>query len=168
MALRVEYIVVFITIVTLSFSLLVDIKKEQKTIESEKKDLQFGATIFREVDRNATISSAFAVSGVRVNDVLKLKKIKFSNNDISYLIGDRSTYENSVIVVEGNVKMLAKNGLYCETQKARYIKKTRVIDLLEPFEGTMNQNKLIGDSLRYYIDEKRVFVENPIATIHTK
>ncbi|MBN2767783.1 MAG: hypothetical protein JXQ68_01660 [Campylobacterales bacterium] len=165
--LRVEYIVILLTVLTLFFSLSFDAEKSKKVAQVEKKDLEFDATIFREVDKNSTISSAFAMSGTRVKDTLRLKNIKFSNSDIKYLIGNNSTYKNNVITLNGDVKMLTVDGLYCETQSARYTKDDRVIYILKPFRGHMGENRLDGDTLRYFLNEKRILVENPRAIIIT-
>ncbi|MEJ2499510.1 MAG: hypothetical protein P8Y46_09420 [Sulfurovaceae bacterium] len=116
MALRIEYIIVLFIVLTILFSLSFNTKKEEEVIAiAAKKDLQFQDTIFREVDKNSTISSAFAVQGIRINNTLKLKNIKFSNSDIKYIIGNTGTYRGDIITLNGDVKMLATNGFYCET-----------------------------------------------------
>ncbi len=168
MALRFEYIIVLLIALTILFSFSFDTKKDEEVRASAiAKDLQFEDTIFREVDKNSTISSAFAVQGIRINNTLKLKNIKFSNSDIKYLVGNTGTYKGNIITLDGDVKMLATNGFYCETQSASYNKNQKILDILKPFNAHMDKNRLLGDTLRYDLDEKTIFVENPQATIFT-
>ncbi len=168
MALRIEYIIVLFIVLTILFSLSFNTKKEEEVIAiAAKKDLQFQDTIFREVDKNSTISSAFAVQGIRINNTLKLKNIKFSNSDIKYIIGNTGTYKGDIITLNGDVKMLAANGFYCETQSASYDKNKKILDILKPFSAHMDKNRLLGDTLRYFLDKKMISVENPQATIFT-
>ena len=168
MALRIEYIIVLFIVLTILFSLSFNTKKEEEVIAiAAKKDLQFQDTIFREVDKNSTISSAFAVQGIRINNTLKLKNIKFSNSDIKYIIGNTGTYRGDIITLNGDVKMLATNGFYCETQSASYDKNKKILDILKPFSAHMDKNRLLGDALRYFLDKKMISVENPQATIFT-
>jgi hypothetical protein len=168
MALKIEYIIVLFIVLTILFSLSFNTEKEKEvTAGVATKDLQFQDTIFREVDKNSTISSAFAVQGIQIDNTLKLKNIKFSNSDIKYIVGNAGTYKGDIITLKGNVKMLATNGFYCETQSASYDKNKKILDILKPFSAHMDKNRLLGDTLRYLFDEKMISVENPQATIFT-
>lgn len=168
MALRIEYIIILFIVLTILFSFSFNTKKEKEVIiGTATKDLQFQDTIFREVDKNSTISSAFAVQGIRINNTLKLKNIKFSNSDIKYIVGNTGTYRGDIITLNGDVKMLAANGFYCETQSASYDKNKKILDILKPFSAHMGKNRLLGDTLRYFLDKKMISVENPQATIFT-
>jgi hypothetical protein len=167
MALKIEYVIIFFIALTLIFSLSFDTTRDAEVNNGIVKDLQFKDTIFREVDKNSTISSAFATEGTRIDNILKLKNIKFSNSDIKYLIANTSSYKDDIITLDGNVKMLATNGFYCETQSASYDKNQKILNLLKPFNAHMDKNKLLGDTLRYNLNEKTIFVENPQVTIFT-
>ncbi len=168
MGLKLEFILIFLVAVILSVALTVRIQNAKNVQKISTKELEFHDTTFTEVDTNKTIGVAYGTYGVRDRGVLTVQNFRYSNDDIKLLRSKTAIFKEEKIYMDHNVIMNQEEGSDYYTEHAVYDKKTEILDVTAPFKAVQGKNIMLGDTMRYWAKEKKVFSTNANAVIYTK
>ncbi len=152
----------------MSVALTVKITNGRAVKNTSTKELVFTDTTFTEVDKNKTIGVAYGTYGVRDKGVLTVENFKYHNGSIKELRSNIAIYKADKIYLDHNVVFNQKEGSDYYTEHAVYDKKKEILDVISPYKALMGKNIMHGDTLRYWVKEKRAYSTNVDAIVYTK
>jgi len=168
MGLKLEIILMLLVAVIMSVALTVKITNSHAVKNIPTKELEFTDTTFREVDTNKTIGVSYGTYGVRDKGILTVQNFKYHNDSIKLLRSNVAIYKADKIYLDHDVVFNQKEGSDYYTEHAVYDKKREILDVTAPFKAYMGENVMYGDTLRYWVKEKRAYATNVDAVVYTK
>lgn len=168
MGLKLEFLLILLVTVILSVALTVRIQNAKSVQKVNSKELEFHDTTFTEVDTNKTIGVAYGTYGVRDHGVLTVENFRYTNDDIESLRSKVAIFKEEKIYMDHDVIMHQEEGSDYYTEHAIYDKKTEILDVTAPFKAVQGKNIMLGDTMRYWTKEKKVFSTNADAVIYTQ
>jgi len=168
MGLKLELILIILTVVILSVALRVEIKNSKADRKVFTKELEFTHATFTEVDTNKTLGVAFGTYGIRDAGVLTVDNLKYYNDNIKELRAKKAKYIGNKIYLDNNITVNQKEGFNYKAEHAIYDKKSEIINITSPFVAVMNDNIVHGDSLVYDTKKREAFGTNVNAIVYTK
>ncbi len=168
MGLKLEIILMLLVAVIISVALTVKITNSRAAENVSTKELVFTDTTFREVDTNKTIGVAYGTHGIRDKGVLTVENFKYHNDSIKNLRSDIAIYKADKIYLDHNVVLNQEEGSDYYTEHAIYDKKKEILDVTSPYKALKGKNIMHGDTLRYWMKEKRAYSTNVDAIVYTK
>ena len=168
MGLKLEFVLILLVTVILSVALTVRIQNAKNIQKVNTIELEFHDTTFTEVDTNKTIGVAYGTYGVREHGVLTVQNFRYTNDDIKLLRSKEAIFKEDKIYMNHDVVMHQEEGSDYYTEHAIYDKKTEILDVTAPFKALQGKNIMLGDTMRYWAKEKKVFSTNADAVVYTK
>jgi len=167
MGIRLEWFVILLIVITIGSATVVKLTNTQESTKSKSKELEFYKTAFTEVDTNKMQSQSFVNVGTRIEGVLTLKDLMYRTENISYLVADKATYKNNMLLLEDNVRLEEKLGYTYTTEHARYNQKSEILTINASFIAKKGKNIFRGTSLCYDSIKKEMNATQVDAMIYT-
>jgi len=167
MAIRLEYIIIIITLVISLGAYTVKLSNKSGMQNHFAKELDFKHSIFTEVTQKGFVDSATAKEGVRINGILHLNDMRYHTNNIQLLRSNAAKVENERVYLDGNITMNQKKGFFYKAEHAYYDKKHKILTITSPFTAILNKNIIKGQSLEYDTVSKEAFATKIDAVIYT-
>jgi len=168
MGLKLEIVLLLLVAVIMSVALTVKIANSHAVKNTSTKELAFTDTTFREVNMKKTIGVAYGTHGIRDKGVLTVQNFKYHNDSIKGLRSSIAIYKADKIYLNQDVVFNQKEGSDYYTEHAVYDKKKEILDVTSPYKALMGKNIMHGDTLRYWVKEKRAYSTNVDAIVYTK
>jgi len=168
MGLRVESVLILLIVTVLTVTLSVKIINKEKNTKVSTKELEFTNATFTEVDTNKTIGVAYGTYGIRDKGILTINNFRYSSKNVKDLSSKTAIYRKDKIYLNNNVIFNQKEGYNYYTDHAVYSKNRQILTITSPYKAVMEKNIIYGDTLKYYIKDKKVFSTNINATLYTK
>jgi hypothetical protein len=168
MGLKLEFILIFLTVGILAVALKVEIKDSKIKHNKLSKELEFTNTTFTEVDTNKTLGIAFGTYGVRNAGVLTVDNLIYHTDSIEDLRAKKGKYIGDKIYLDYNITVHQKEGSDYKAEHAVYDKKSEILNVTSPFTAVINGNVMYGDSLVYDTRKREAFGTNVKAVVYTK
>ena len=105
-----------------------------------------------ELNSKGLSSTMEGTTGLRYTDRYFITNLDYTDNTEKYLANIKSKdglYKNDIIDLNGDVVYHREDGLTFKTQKARYNKKTDIVQALTKYMSYMNGNRATGSSIEY-------------------
>jgi hypothetical protein len=167
MGLRLEYLLIFIIIVTIGVTTMIKLTNTTQNANAISKELTFNDTTFIEVNTKEMLARSFSTQGIRETGILYLEHLNYHTNNIELLLANSGRYENETLYLDGNVSLFEKKGFKYETEHAIYNQRTEILEITSPFTVHMNNNIIKGDKLQYNAMKKEVNATHVDAVIYT-
>lgn len=110
-------------------------------------------------------------NGVRYNDRDEFKNFygeMYASDTNHTLRSDIAIHKDGVLTFVGNVKYKNDDNLTYDTQELIYDTKSKIATSNKPYIATRNQDKVIGESLKYDLNTKQSFSKGVHAWVQTK
>ncbi len=157
MGVKVEFVLVIIIVAIAVMMLGINIDIPNISEKRKSKELEFYQTRFTEVTTEDEVGVAFSGHGVRENGYLYLEDLFYRNRDIEAMRAKSATYQNRILLLEGNVSLVERGGYRFFTQQAFFNKESGLLTISAPFLFTRGEDRFSGKSLQY--DTKKRAVE---------
>jgi len=168
MGLKLEVVLIILTVAILSVALRVEIKNSKASKNIFTKELEFTHTTFTEVDTNKTLGVAYGTYGVRNAGVLTVDNLQYHTESIKDLRAKKGKYIGDKIYLDYNITVHQKEGSDYKAEHAIYDKKSEILNITSRFTAVINGNVMHGDSLRYDTRKREAFATNVNAVVYTK
>jgi len=165
MAVRIEYLLVLV------FALLIaavfGFTPTSRAAISGKADKEvqfenFQLFNLREDDASQKIQ---ATKAVKYNKYITFNNVNVTDDLGHTIFSDTARYEEDLLLMKKNVKLLRDDGLAFSTESLNYDLKKKIITTLEPFLLEFNQTVIRGEKLVFKVDEKIISAYHVDASI---
>jgi len=167
MGLKLEILLVFLTIVTSVVTMSTKLTQQNKRAEVVTKELEFTNTTFTEVTTQKREGVGFGTHGVREAGVLTVDNLRYHNDNIKLLLANEGRYIGKKIYLDGNVTVHHKPGYDYYAEHAMYDQKNEILYVTSPFVAYINKNIIHGDTLEYDMRKKEAYATMIDAVIFT-
>jgi len=146
-------LIAIILVGVVSFFIKINDKTYNKKGSFEKTKIN--NLIEYEINKSALTHTLKAKSALEINNVWKLKKPKFTNENIKELTSKESVINNKKMIFTEDVKVIKKDGIIYKSQKAIYDTKNK--KLITPKNFVINrQNDIVKGKELFYDANKKI------------
>jgi len=165
MAVRIEYLIVIISIIILAFGYDYKVFNQHNSTKIVSKNLEFYDTNFTKVDTSELISSMYVKYGFMKSKILEGYKIVYHDTQIIKLQANKAISKAHSIRLDGNVSIYQKDGISCFSDIAIYNKNRLKIIIPTSFVSHMGNNTMLGRDMEYDMNTKVLFAKNVTANL---
>lgn len=165
MAVRIEYLLVFMLAVLL-FSIL-NINPISQVAKSSKgdKEIEFQKFSLYDIKKDDPSQVMSALKMVKYENYLDMDTIDLRDESGYRLLSKKAIYEEEFVYMDRGVKVLRDDGLKFSTKSLNYNVKTKDIKTLKPFILEFNSSIIQGENLALNMNSKKLSANNIEAKI---
>jgi LPS export ABC transporter protein LptC len=160
---------IFFTIVASALLMILVLFKPQDIKQNKFEDIalfNISAFTMYELNKNGLSSIMSGIEGIRYSDRYNVKFIDYTDNSQKFMANMKANngiYKDNTLKLNGNVVYFREDGLTFETQEVTYNKETSIAIADGDYVLYRNNNKVIGNNLRYNNSSGRVQSKNVVA-----
>lgn len=167
MGVRIEVVLFIIIALILALTPMIKVTNKSIYTEISTKEMDFTDTTIIEVDINKTQGRSYSTHGVRDEGVLTLYNLVYHTDQIESLTADQGILKGDDVYLDYNIIVNQKQGYDYSADHAVYNQKTEILNITSPFAALMNDNVILGETLRYNLKTKEAFATRVDAVIYT-
>ncbi len=165
MVLKIEYILIFVTILLL-FSIFGINPSSTPAIHSkEDKEVIFKKFSLFELKVDIESKKIFADKAIKHRDYLDLREVNLSDENGHNIISTRAVYEDNAVFMKDDIKFTRDDGLTFKTKDLSYDFKKEELETFSLFVLDFNGSRIEGDNLEYNMKSKIISADNIEAII---
>lgn len=166
MVLRIEYLL-FLGLFLLFISILGINPTSQSAIHSTgEKEILFQNFSLVELKEKEVGQQLFAEETIKYKTHIDFKNIDFSNEDGHNIKAKQGLYRDNTVYMKDNIRLTRLDGLTFTTESLNYNLKTKEMQTFRPFILELNESRIKGTNLKFYIKTKEIRADDIEATIH--
>jgi len=166
MVLRIEYIL-FLGLGLLVLSILGINPSSQSAIEvTNEKEILFQKFSLVELKENVIGQHLSALETIKYKTHLDFKEIDLSDELGHNIKATQGIYKDDTVYMKGNIHLTRTDGLAFTTEKLNYNLKTKEMKTFSPFTLELNESRIKGSNLMFYINTKEIRADDIEATIY--
>jgi len=166
MVLRIEYLL-FLGLGILVLTILGIHPTSKSAIQSTgEKEILFQNFSLIEFKENEVGEQLFAAETIKYKTHLDFKDIDLSDENGDNIKAKQGLYIDDRLYMKEKIRLTRQDGLTFTTENLNYNLKTKELQTLEPFVLELNESRIKGTNLRFYIKTKEIRADNIEATIH--
>jgi LPS export ABC transporter protein LptC len=165
MAIRIEYLLVFVlTILLLS---ILGINPTSQAAKSSKgdKEIEFQNFSLYDIKKDDPSQVMSAQKMVKYENYLDMDDIDLQDESGYRLLSKKAIYEEEFVYMDKGVNVLRDDGLKFSTKSLNYNVKTKDIKTLKPFTLEFNSSIIQGENLALNMNSKIISADNIEAKI---
>jgi len=166
MAIRIEYLLLIVSVVLLLSILGINpISQEAKSAKGEK-EVEFQHFSLYDIKKDKASQEISAEHMVKYQNYLEMREIDLKDEKGHRLLSEKAIYEEQYIFMHKGVKLLSNDGLKFSTNSLNYNINTKDIKTDEPFILEFNATTIKGENLLLNMDKNQVSADNIEASIY--
>ena len=166
MVLRIEYLL-FLGLVLLVLSILGINPSSQSAIQvSSEKEILFQNFSLVELKENVIGQQLSAVETIKYKTHLDFKEVDVSDELGHNIKAKQGIYKDNTVYMKENIRLTRKDGLVFTTENLNYNLKTKEMKTFSPFTLELNESRIKGTNLMFYLNTKEIRADNIEATIY--
>ncbi len=165
MAIRIEYLLVFVILLLLLSMLSINPRSEAVTSSKGDKEIEFQNFSLYDIKKDEPLETMSASKMIKYKNYINLNNIDVKGENGYQLLSQEATYEEDYIYMDKGVNIFHKDGLAFSTESLNYNTKTKDIKTLKPFLLEFNSSIIQGKNLALNMNSKIISADNIKAKI---
>jgi len=166
MVLRIEYLL-FLGLVLLILSILGINPSSQLAIQATgEKEILFQDFSLLEVKEKILGQQLLAKETIKYKTHLDFKEISLTDEMGHNIKAQEGVYRDDIVYMKEHIRLTRTDGLAFTTESLNYNLNTKEMESFSPFTLELNESRIKGTNLQFYIKTKEIRADNIEATIY--
>jgi LPS export ABC transporter protein LptC len=165
MAIRIEYLLMFMLVVLLLSILGINPTSQAAKSSKGDKEIEFQNFSVYDIKQNAAAQEMFAVKTIKYQNYLEMDEIDLKDETGYRLLAKKAIYENEYVYMDRGVHVLRDDGLKFSTKSLNYNVDTKDIRTVKPFILEFNSSIIQGQNLVLNMNSRKISADNIEAKI---
>jgi len=167
MVLKIEYILILVTVVLLLSILGINPSSKPAINSKDDKEVVFTDFSLFELKVGIEGKKVFAHKAIKHTNYLDLREVNLSDENGHNILSTRAVYEDDAVFMKDDIKFTRNDGLTFTTKDLSYDFKKEEIETFSPFLLEFNGSSIEGDNLEYNMKSKYISADGIVASIVT-
>ena len=165
MAIRIEYLLVFMLVILLLSILGINPKSQIGKSSKGDKEIVFQNFSLYDIKKNDPSQVMSALKMVKYENYLDMDEIDLRDESGYRLLSKKAIYEEEFVYMDRGVNVVRDDGLKFSTKSLNYNVKTKDIRTLKPFILEFNASIIQGENLALNMNSQKISADNIEAKI---
>jgi hypothetical protein len=165
MAIRIEYLLVFVLAILLLSILGINPTSQAAKSSKGDKEIEFQNFSLYDIKKDDPSQVMTAFKMIKYENYLDMDDIDLQDENGYRLLSKKAIYEEDFIYMQKGVNVLRDDGLKFSTKSLNYNVKTKDIKTLKPFILEFNSSIIQGENLALNMNSKIISADNIEAKI---
>ena len=165
MAVRIEYLLVFMLAILLLSILGINPKSQAAKSSKGDKEIEFQNFSLYDIKKDEPSQIMSAEKMVKYENYLDMDEIDLRDESGYRILATKAIYEEDLVYMDNGVNILRDDGLKFSTKSLNYNVETKDIKTLKPFILEFNSSIIQGENLALNVNSKKISADNIEAQI---
>lgn len=165
MVLKIEYILIPITIILILSIIGINPSSKPATSSREDREVLFKNFYLFELKTDIEGKKVLADEAIKHTNYLDLREVNLSDENGHNILSTRAVYEDGAVFMKDDIKFTRNDGLTFATKDLSYDFKKEKIETFSSFILDFNGSRIKGDNLEYNMKVKNISADDIEASI---